>query len=130
MPSKKAKPKVEMPRKLNGWVNESHRDPNASVLQQKKQTIIHDCDATDGVHIEHTEAGTVVFDQGMAVLPNDGRADEIMAELKGRKGNHRSRYAYVKDREGMRRDPLHKMRIQTVALPWNKYDEFGRKIDE
>jgi len=111
-------------------VNESHRDPNAKVLQDKKQSIICDLDAGDGIHTEYTEAGIITFDQGVAVLPDDSRANDMVSELKSRKGNHRDRYAYTPHREGMRRDPTHRYTFTTVPLPWHKYDEFGRKIND
>jgi len=130
MGSKKQGPPIELPRKLDNWVNESHRNPNSGVLNQKKQTIIHDCDAGDGIRVEYTEAGTVVFDNGTAVLPNDSRANDILGELKSRKFNHRDRYAFIKDREGMKRDNIHNFTFGTVELPWNKYDELGRKIED
>jgi len=118
------------------WVNDSHRNPGNKLLNEKKQTILHDCDAGDGIHVEHTSAGTVVFDQGMAVLPNDSRANDIYGELMARKRDsngkavHPHRYAYTPNREGMKRDNIHKMRVTTIGLPWNKYDEFGRKIED
>lgn len=130
MGSKKRKPKIELPRKFDNWVSEVPSDPNASVLKQKKQALIHDCDAGDGVHVEYTEAGTVVFDHGTAVLPDDTRADDIMAELKSRKTNHRDRYAYIRHRESMRRDPIHNYTFGTIELPWAKYDEFGKRIND
>ena len=131
MPAKKKPTKALIPAKADLiWVNESHRNPESKVLNQKKQTIIHDCDAGDGIHVEYTAAGTVVFDQGMAVLPNDGRADDIAAELKSRKTNHRDRYSVVKNRESMKQDNIHAYTFGTVALPWNKYDELGRKIND
>jgi len=72
----------------------------------------------------------ITFDQGVAVLPDDSRANEMVAELKSRKGNHRDRYAYTPHREGMRRNPIHKNTFATIPLPFNKYDEFGRKIED
>lgn len=113
------------------WVNESHRSPNNSEFKKKKQTILNNLNAGDGVKVEHTQAGTVVFDQGMAVLPDDGRADEIHKELESRQV-HPHQYAVTKHREGMKRDDVdvHPMRALTIGLPWNKYDDLGRLIRE
>jgi len=126
----KKPPKIELPEKTRSWVNESHRNPNAKVLKQKKQAILCDLDAGDGIHKEYTEAGMVVFDQGTAVLPNDSRADDIAAELMSRKGNHRDRYALTRDREGFKRNPLHKMQVGSIGLPWRTYDDLGRIVED
>ena len=123
-------PQIELPKKTRSWANESHRDPHAKMFQDKTQSVICDLDAGDGIHTEYTEAGMVVFDQGTAVLPDDSRANEIVAELKSRKGNHRDRYAYTPHREGHKRSGLHPMRIVGIAMPWHKYDELGRKIKD
>jgi hypothetical protein len=113
------------------WINESHRSTYNSQFKKKKQTVLNNLMAGDGIKVEHTEAGTVVFDQGMAVLPNDGRADEIHKELESRQ-THPGHYAVTKHREGMSRQDvdLHPMRALTISLPWNKYDELGRKIED
>jgi hypothetical protein len=100
------------------------------MFKDKTQSVICDLNAGDGIHTEYTEAGMVMFDQGTAVLPDDGRANEMVAELKSRKGNHRGRYAYTPHREGHKRSGLHSMRTTTIALPWHKYDELGRKIED
>ena len=119
---------IPTPNKGKQWVNESHKNPHANVLKDKKQTIIHDCDAGDGIHVEHTEAGTIVFDQGMAVLPNDSRASDILGELKTRKGNHRDRYAYVPNREGRKRDPIHNYTFAYNNVPKEKWERvFGKE---
>ena len=113
------------------WTNESHRSSNNSEFKKKKQTVLNNLDAGDGIKVEHTEAGTVVFDQGMAVLPNDGRADEIHKELESRQ-RHPDQYAVTKHRESMSRQDvdLHPMRSLTIGLPWNKYDKLGRKVED
>jgi len=130
MGSKKKKPKIELPRKTDTWVNESYRNPNSNILNQKKQTIIHDCDAGDGIHVEYTEAGTVVFDHGTAVLPNDMRAQDIAAELKSRKTNHRDRYAVVRDRESMKQDDIHHYTFgysRNFASAWDRIFGEGKQ---
>jgi len=121
---------IPTPNKGKQWVNESHRNPHAKVLKDKKQTIIHDCDAGEGIHVEHTEAGTIVFDQGMAVLPNDSRASDILGELKTRKGNHRDRYAHVPNREGRKHDSIHNYTFgynRKFSEAWARLLEKGKK---
>ena len=128
---RKQAPKIEMPKKSRSWVNESHRNPNAKVLQEKKQSVICDLDAGDGIHTEYTEAGVVVFDQGTAVLPDDSRANEMVAELKSRKGNHRDRYAYIRHREGMRRDPTHNYTFGYGHISEDRWNDiFGKKEED
>ena len=121
---RKQAPQIELPKKSRSWVNESHRDPHAKMFLDKTQSVISDLDAGDGIHTEYTEAGMVVFDQGTAVLPDDSRANEMVAELKSRKGNHRDRYAFTPHREGHKRSGLHPMRIMSIAMPWHKDDEY------
>ena len=122
-----ASPSIVKSMKGKTWINESHRSKKNPLLKEKKQAVLHNMDAGDGIHVENTEAGMVVFDQGMAVLPNDGRANDIAAELKQRQ-RHRDQYAYVPNREGRKRDDVHAMRTTTIGLPWNEYDELGRII--
>ena len=112
------------------WVNQRHNSPFNRELNKKKQAIIQNLtDNPDGIHIEETKAGTVVFDHGTAVLPNDGRANDIYWELRSRE-KHRAHYNLVTQREGFKRDPTHKYRIMNPALPWNTYDELGRKVSK
>lgn len=111
------------------WRNQNHRSPFNRELNKSRQAILQDLVHGEGIHVEHTKAGTVVFDNGMAVLPNDSRADEIHAELRTRE-RHPDHYALVKNREGRKRDALHRYRITNPGLPWNKYDQFGRKVTQ
>ena len=128
---KKPKPQIEMPKKMRTWVNESHRNPNASVLKDKKQAILCDLDAGDGMHTEYTEAGMVVFDQGTAVLPDDSRADDIVSELQSRRGNHRDRYAYTRGRNGRKRDDLHNYTFAYHNIPNERWElAFGKDNNE
>lgn len=125
---RKQTPKIELPKKTRSWVNESHRDPNADMFKAKTQSVICDLDAGDGIHTEYTEAGMVTFDQGMAVLPDDSRGGDILAELKSRKGNHRDRYSHVQHREGHRRDSIHNYTFSFSQIPDNRWDmAFGKE---
>jgi hypothetical protein len=107
--------------------NKSHRSKANPLFEQKKQTLLQDLDHAKGIHVENTKAGTVVFEDGLAVLPNDGRANEMWAELNGKR-RHPHQYAYNPGREGMKRDPLHPNRITNPGMPWAEYDDRGRRI--
>ena len=125
---RKQAPATEMPKKTRTWANESHRDPNAKMFKAKTQSVICDMDAGDGMHTEYTEAGTITFDQGVAVLPDDSRGEEMVAELKSRRGNHRDRYAYTPNREGMRRDPVHNYTFGFGSISKERWEKaFGKK---
>jgi hypothetical protein len=107
--------------------NKSHRNKHNPELHKKKQTLLQDLDHGKGIHVENTNAGTVVFEDGLAVLPNDSRGNEMWAELDAKR-RHPHQYAYVRDREGMMRDTTHPMRVVNPGMPWHKYDDLGRKV--
>ncbi len=67
------------------WRSGSHKDPNNKLLTEKgnKYGVLLDFDGEGRPTFERkTSAGTVVFENGMAVVPDDQRGKDIAAELK------------------------------------------------
>ena len=112
------------------YKNRSWKDKHNPDFEKKKQSVIvnHD-DNSQGTRTVRTSAGDIVFERGMAVLPNDGRAEDVYGELQ-QHAKHRDQFALVRGREGMKRDNTHPMRVTTIALPWKEYDERGRVIGD
>ena len=99
--------------------NKTHKSQHNKVLDKKRQAVIMDIESKGGVKEVQTEAGTLVFDHGMAVLENDGRADEMQAELKEKHQLHPDQYVYVPHREGQKRDAIHNYTFgQWPKMPW------------
>lgn len=85
------------------WKSGSHKDPNNRMLTDRgsKYGILFDADADGREKLERkTSAGTVVFHDGMAVVPDDMRGKDIAAELKA-KSRYPEQINYHPGREGM-----------------------------
>jgi len=107
----------------NPFKNRSHADLNNPVLQnQKKQNVL--------VNIQNpnqeirTESGTVKFEKGIAVLPPDSRAKDILGELKEKHSTHRDHFSLIEGRESMKRavKQTHKSVFSVPRLPWKDDD--------
>ena len=116
------------------WRNASHKNPHNPLLNTekvKKQTILYDVQQGPGSKTIDTKAGTVKFVDGIAVLPDDGRGDEIAAEVKEKHSLHPTQYGVVKHREGMKRDSIHNYTFgRHPGVPWGRYDERGRRLPD
>jgi phosphoribosyl-ATP pyrophosphohydrolase len=100
--------------------NKTYKSRHNKVLDKKKQSVIMDIEAKGHKEVK-TEAGNVVFDQGIAVLEDDSRADEIHAELQEKHQIHPDQYSYVRHREGMKRSEIHNYTFgQWPQMPWKK----------
>lgn len=110
---------IKIPKKFK---NKSHKSPHNKVLDKKHQSVIMDIEAKGHKEVA-TEAGTIVFEQGIAVLDDDSRANEIQAELKEKHQVHPDQYVYVPHREGMKRDRIHNYTFgQWPEMPWKVKD--------
>lgn len=102
--------------------NQSAKSRYNQTLQQKKQSLVFDLDAPDGKTVK-TEAGTVMFEGGMAVLPDDGRADEIHGELAAH-ARHSDQIAIVKHRERQNMDRTHRYFFgRWPQMPWKRAND-------
>jgi hypothetical protein len=112
--------------------NRSHKDrANPDIVKAKKQTIVVDALDKSARREVQTEAGTVLFEDGMAVLPADGRGDEVMAELKA-KSRDPNAVGGLKNRESMMTHRGHEASQSFFGnhpgVPWAMYDDLGRRI--
>lgn len=85
------------------WVSASHRDPNNRLVTDRasKYGMILDKESEGKPRVERqTSAGTVVFEQGLAVVPDDARGNDIAHELMAN-GKYPEQYNYHTGRRGM-----------------------------
>jgi hypothetical protein len=109
-------PAIHLKKPFRSGSHKSHLNP---LIKQKKQALVFDLDAPDGKTLE-TKAGTVRFEQGMAVVPDDGRAEDIFGEMQQQQ-KHRDQMALVRHREGMYRDKVHKHFFGSwPEMPWKR----------
>jgi hypothetical protein len=120
-------PAVHLPKKP--WVSDTITARGNETIQQKKQILIVDGNDKERKRSVKTDAGTVKFVEGTAVLPNDARGRDIASEYYESKCLDRGGVAVVRDREGMWRDPIHKDTFAFHGVPWATYDELGRRIN-
>lgn len=112
------------------WRSSSHRSQANPELKNKKQTLLVDIQGRKSREVMKTSAGEVLFENGLAVLPNDGRGDEIAAEL-----NEQSiipdRFGVHKHRPSVNTNTIHRYFFGShPAMPWAMYDELGRRIKD
>ena len=92
---------------------------NKLVKETKKQAVLVDIQRQADHEVVPTKAGDVTFDHGVAVMPNDERAQDAYDELKESDPLLPDRYAIVRNREGMYRDDLHRtLWGQWPEMPW------------
>jgi hypothetical protein len=97
-------------------------------VRQKKQILIVDGNDKARKRSVETDAGTIRFVEGTAVLPNDARGRDIADEYYEAKCLDRGGVAVVKDREGMWRDPVHKTFWGSMPeMPWKRDNEDNRR---
>ena len=101
------------------YKNSTYKSRHNKELDAKKQSVIVNIEQKNKIETVRTQAGDIVFDQGIAVLPDDTRADDVYHELKQHE-SHPDQFALIQHREGFRRDSLHPMRIVVPEMPWKK----------
>jgi len=107
-------------RNAKRWKNSTYKSQQNKELDAKKQNVIVNIEQESRIETVRTTSGDIVFDQGIAVLPNDTRADDVVAELRQTQ-KHPQQYALIKDREGFKRDPIHRYHFgQMPEMPWKK----------
>lgn len=127
----KALPNIHIPKPFK---NGSTKDRNNPLLQKEKhpkQAVLTNIQAGAGTTYARTSHGNIRFDNGAAVLPDDGRADDIAGEIKETYGRHPHHFRLTKGREGMQIDTVHNYKFGShPAMPWARYDEFGRRLPD
>lgn len=117
------------------YVNPSYRRPDHPSFQEKKHTLIIDAQGASNKRIK-TESGTLRFENGVAVLPNDERGRDIVDELNGSddpnvRRLHPDQYALVENKRTVNVDETHRYHFGShLAMPWATYDERGRRVKD
>ena len=97
------------------------RDPLNPVFKPRtKQRILINAQGDFGTKRVETRAGTVVFQDNVAALPNDLRGQEMAAEIVQTHGKHPDHFAVIPNREGPgARDKVHNYFFGSLPqMPW------------
>ena len=104
------------------WTNPSYRSPAHPSFQEKRHSLIIDAQNASNRKVK-TESGTLKFENGVAVLPADERAGDIVDELNETEALHPQQYSLTRKRT-VNIDEIHRYHFGShPAMPWHKYDE-------
>ena len=109
------------------YVNPSYRRSDHPSFQDKKHTLLIDSQGASNKSIK-TESGTLRFENGVAVLPDDSRAKDIHDEMRAKHSLHPNQYTLLEDKPTVNTSEIHRMRITSPGMPWATYDELGRRV--
>lgn len=112
------------------YVNPSYRRPDHPSFKEKKHTLLIDSQGASNKTIK-TESGTLRFENGVAVLPDDTRARDIYDELQGSKDPsvralHPNQYSLVEDKPTVNPDSIHRYTFgysRAFASAWERVFE-------
>lgn len=114
--------------KPTDFVNQSYRRSDHKSFQEKKHSLIIDAQSAVNKEIK-TESGTLRFENGVAVLPDDTRAKDVYDELA--QDTHPDHYALVEDKQTVNVSQTHR-----YHFGWNRIYEqaherlFGNSKDD
>ena len=103
------------------YVNPSYKRSDHPSFQDKKHTLLIDTQGASNKTIR-TESGTLRFEDGVAVLPDDSRARDIYDEIQVTEALHPDQYTLVEDKPTVNVDELHR-----YTFGWNR--SFGDAWD-
>jgi len=106
-------------------VNQSLKDKTNRHFQDRKHSLLN-VQGIGNARIK-TEAGDIQFEDGLAVLPNDGQADEIEAELRAN-ALHPAQVHRV-ERTRYDNNKIHNYHFGPPAGGWPRFDENGTRIE-
>ena len=89
------------------YVNPSYRRSDHPSFQQKRHTMVVDSQGASNRDVK-TESGTLRFENGVAVLPDDSRARDIVQEMNATEANHPNQYALLEKRGTVNVDTVHR----------------------
>lgn len=104
------------------YVNPSYKRSDHPSFQEKKHTLLIDSQGASNKSIK-TESGTLRFEDGVAVLPDDSRARDIYDEIQATEALHPGQYSLVEDKPTVNVDGLHRMRVgwtRTFETAWER----------
>ena len=111
------------------YVNPSYRRSDHPSFQQKKHNLVIDSQGASNRELR-TESGTLRFENGVAVLPSDSRAKDIVQEMNETEARHPNQYSLT-EKPTVNVDKTHRYYFGShPAMPWAEYDELGRRIQD
>ena len=114
--------------KTADYVNPSYTRSDHPSFKEKRHTMVVDAQGASNKTVQ-TESGAVRFENGVAVLPDDSRAKDIVQEInQSGKALHPNQYSLIEKKPTVNVDATHRMRITSPGMPWNDHDELGRVI--
>ena len=104
------------------YVNPSYTRSDHPSFQEKKHTLLIDNQGASNRSIP-TESGTLRFENGVAVLPDDDRAKDIYDEIVATEALHPGQYTLVEDKPTVNVDKIHRYTFgynRKFAEAWDK----------
>jgi len=105
-------------------VNQSLKDKSNRHFQDRQHSLLN-VQGIGNARIQ-TEAGDIQFENSLAVLPNDGQANEIEAELRANATHpaqvHRVERNYYNDSK------IHRYHFGAPKCGWPEFDGDGRRV--
>ena len=89
------------------YVNPSYRRSDHPSFKEKRHTMVVDSQGASNRDVQ-TESGTLRFENGVAVLPDDSRARDIVQEMNATEARHPNQYALLEDRPTVNADETHR----------------------
>ena len=105
-------------------VNQSLRDKSNRHFRDRQHSLLN-VQGIGNARIQ-TEAGDIQFEDGLAVLPNDGQADEIEAELRAN-ATHPGQVHRV-ERNRHNDSKIHRYHFGPPTNGWPAFDDTGKRI--
>ena len=106
--------------------NPSYRRPDHPSFGEKRHSMIVDAQGASNREIK-TESGTLKFENGVAVLPNDTRAKDVYDELLAKHARHPKQFMLSEKRGTVNVSDLHRFSFgwsRTFASAWER--AFGK----
>src|SRR3990167_5059554 len=113
-----------------GYKNPSYLRPDHPSFQEKRHSMIVDAQGASNKEIK-TESGTLKFENGVAVLPNDTRAKDVYDELNARHARHPNQFMLSEKRGTVNVDETHRYSFgwnRTFASAWER--AFGKSEND
>jgi hypothetical protein len=111
------------------YVNPSYRNAGHPSFKEKKHTLVIDNQGASNKDIQ-TESGTLRFENGVAVLPDDSRAKDMYDEMMATKALHPDHYTIVEDKPTVNIDQIHRYHFGYSRRFASRWEEiFGERQD-
>ena len=89
------------------YTNPSYRRSDHPSFKDSRHTMVVDSQGASNRDVK-TESGTLRFENGVAVLPDDSRARDIVQEMNATEARHPNQYALLEDRPTVNVDETHR----------------------